>query len=163
MLSLEQLTQTPEFQELRDTEKMFVATYVSNGQKEVQAIRTAYNCADDGIAKRMSYRIMGHVRIQMALCKWREELPKDVYLRLLRKASRNRTLSKPQLECLRLYAEVGGFLGEKPRTPRKPEKQKEAKKIKRKLQNKISPQIEQNIYVKELNSYENSERNCNES
>jgi len=124
MLSLEQLHATPEFQELTAAEKLFIDTYVSNGYNAIHAVRTAYNCKNDGVAQRMSYRLLGHLRIIMVLARHREEVPKETFLGLLRRASLKKGITKDQLAAFRLYAEANGWL--KPPKAAKPDAEKPA-------------------------------------
>jgi hypothetical protein len=124
MLTLDQLHATPEFQELTACEKLFIDTYVSNGFDQVHAIRTAYQCKNDGVANRMSYRLLGHIRIVMVLARYREELPKETFLGLLRRASLKKGITKDQLAAFRLYAEANGWI--KAPRPAKPDVEKPA-------------------------------------
>jgi len=110
MLTLEELRITPEFQQLTEREKLFVATYISNGYDQTHAVRTAYDCKDDGVASRMSYRLLAHLRIVMVLARYREEVPKETFLHLLRRAGLKNGITREQLSAFRLYAEVNGWI-----------------------------------------------------
>jgi hypothetical protein len=122
LLTLDQLHETPEFSELTSAEKLFIDTYVSNGFNSTQAVRTAYQCKNDGVAQRMSYRLLGHLRIVMVLARHREELPKETFLGLLRRASLKKGITKDQLAAFRLYAEANGWI----KAPRREPKEAEA-------------------------------------
>lgn len=121
MLTLDQLHETPEFAELTSAEKLFIDTYVSNGFNPIHAVRTAYQCKNDGVAQRMSYRLLGHLRIVMVLARHREELPKETFLGLLRRASLKKGITKDQLAAFRLYAEANGWI----KTPKREAKEAE--------------------------------------
>lgn len=153
MLSLDELKETAEFIECTDRERMFVATYISNGHDGVHAVRTAYNCKNDDSAKKMAYRLMAHIRIIMVLARHRGEAPKSLFLRLLRRASYNRGMSASQLHAFRLYAEVCGWI-----TAPKPVDWEERREKKKKLEKKLSEGSPLNPLEYDLGEYENPEK-----
>ena len=53
----------------------------------------------------------------MVLARHREELPKETFLNLLRRASLKKGITKEQLAAFRLYAEANGWI-KAPKPPR---------------------------------------------
>lgn len=108
-MDLDELSTTHEFASLTKKQKMAVATYISNGYDIVNAMRTAYVCKSDEVAKIMSYRFLRAFNVAMTLSLHFGESPQDTYLSQLARDIMKRKISDTQLKAYTLYAEIKGW------------------------------------------------------
>jgi hypothetical protein len=108
-LTLEQLAETAEFQCCTAKEKLCIATFISNNYDQINAIRTAYPCANDHVALLMSYAVFGRFKVQMAVAAHFNDDPQQAFLhRLVRDIAKGK-IDPVKLRAYTLYAEVKGW------------------------------------------------------
>lgn len=113
-LSLTELEQTQEYQQLTPKQRLFVATYCDGGIRNgvydpVSATQMAYKCKTPESARVMSYALMGNIRIIAALNRHFNAEPIEQFLVEVDRAIRNKHLSVAQLQALKLKADLLGF------------------------------------------------------
>jgi PleD family two-component response regulator len=114
MLTLKELTKTPEWRMLTRKQQMFVATYVQNALDNqafdpVTAIRTAYKCKNDRSALVMSYRVMSAFNVSMCLSRCFENDPQQSFLAMLCRQITKGTITAQQIQAYKLYANIQGW------------------------------------------------------
>lgn len=107
--TLQELSETSEFHNLTDKQKMFVSTFISNGYNKIHAIRTAYQCKNDLSAKVMSYSVMNTFAVTMVLAIHFGDEPVDTFLKHIARSIRKGRIKPEQLALYKLYAEVSGW------------------------------------------------------
>lgn len=113
-LSLVELEQTPEYQQLTPKQRLFVATYCEGGirtgiYEPIHATQIAYKCKNAECARVMSYALMGNIRIIAALNRHFNATPIEQFIVEVDRAIRNKHLTVAQLNALRLKADLLGF------------------------------------------------------
>lgn len=113
-LTLEQLKETLEYQQLTQKQRLFCATYIAGGLLDgnydpVAATRTAYQARTPEIARIMSYSIMQNIRIVAVLNRHFGRTPTEAFMLILDRAIRNKKLTVAQLGALRLKCEMMGL------------------------------------------------------
>jgi len=113
----EELSQTPEFQLLTDKQKMFVATYISNGYDVLHAMRTAYDCKNNYLARIRSYPVLRSPVVGMVLMlhlgrpfEFAEVIStQEGFIKQLAKDISKGAIKWNKLQAMRFYAEVNGW------------------------------------------------------
>lgn len=108
-LDWEELSKTREWALLNDKQRLFVATYISNGYNPVNAVRTAYKCKSDMTANIMSYRLLKSFNVIMCLSRHYGDDPKETFLNTLAKEICRGKLDQTHLRAYQLYAEIQGW------------------------------------------------------
>lgn len=113
-LTLDELRETSEFQQLTLKQQLFVATYVETGMSTgkydpIAAVQQAYVCKNPESARVMSYAMMGNIRIVQVLNRHFNAEPIEDFIKQIDRAIRNRKLSIAQIEALKLKAGLLGF------------------------------------------------------
>jgi hypothetical protein len=117
-LTLDELRQTSEYLMLTQKQQLFVATYVGTGMAEghynvVSAIKTAYACKSEEVARVMSYTMMQNIRILAVLNLHFGVSPTVQFVKELDRAIRNKKITNAQVELLILKSKmlnVGTFI-----------------------------------------------------
>lgn len=120
-LTLDELMETAEYQELTPKQQLFVATYVAGGiatgkYDRLDATQKAYVCKSIESARVMSYTMMGNIRVIAAINRHFNAEPIEEFLKEVNRAIRNRKLSIAQLQALKLKADLLGFSARLPGT-----------------------------------------------
>ena len=105
----EELAKTPEFQRLTQKQKLFVYTYCSNDYDLVNAVRTAYLCKNDEVARIMSYRLLSAINVAMCLSVHFGDTPIEGFLNVLERCIRSGKITSTQIKAFQLYAELQGW------------------------------------------------------
>ena len=113
-MPLDQLRLTQEYTRLTAKQKDFVETYVGMGAMDgnydaVNAVRHAYKCKNDEVARIMSYALLANINIVAVLNRHFAADPIDQFIQTLDRAVHNKKLTIAQLQALKLYCEVMGF------------------------------------------------------
>ena len=113
-LTLTEVEQTQEYQQLTPKQRLFVATYCDGGLRNgvydpVFATQIAYKCKNPESARVMSYALMGNIKIVAALNRHFNAEPIEQFIVEVDRAIRNKSLSIAQLQALKLKADLLGF------------------------------------------------------
>lgn len=118
-LSLAELEQTQEYQQLTPKQKLFVATYCAGGLESgiydpISAIQIAYKCKNAESARVMSYAMMSNIRIIAALNRHFNTEPIEQFIVEVDRAIHNKKVSLAQVQALKLKADLLGFAARLP-------------------------------------------------
>ena len=110
ILSLDEMQQTYEFSLLTQRQKLWISTYIASGFNRVLATRTCYKCKNDTIAKIMSYTVMRHPKMIVAIARASGKSEKEAFLEYFRNALQHgKLLTREQVEAAKLYCRCMGW------------------------------------------------------
>lgn len=113
-LTLDELFETQEYQQLTPKQRLFVATYCAGGLQNkvynpVSATLVAYKCKNPESARVMSYALMSNMRIIATLNRHFNTEPIEQFLVEVNRAVRNKRISRAQVDALKLKADILGY------------------------------------------------------
>jgi len=107
-MPFEELSKTEEFERLTKKQQAFVKAYCVK-YNVIEAMRAAYNCKSDEVARIMSYPLMRNINIISVLNRHFGTDPINDFLLTLDRAIHNKHLTIAQISALKLYSEVKGW------------------------------------------------------
>lgn len=103
-----ELYKTEEFQRLTKKQQAFIKAYCVD-YDAVRAVRAAYACKSDEVARIMSYPLLMNINIISVLNRHFGTDPIEDFLKTLDRAIRNKHLTIAQIAALKLYSDVKGW------------------------------------------------------
>jgi hypothetical protein len=113
-LSMKEVAQTSEYQQLTNKQKLFVMTYIVGGidtgeYDAVGACQTAYKCKSREIARIMSYSLMRNISIVSVVNLHFNATPTEAFMKEIDRAIRNKNISSAQVALIKMKCDLLGI------------------------------------------------------